>query len=720
MRTFRQLSFSINNDQRCGVYSADVLGWCSMSHSRIQAIRGAIIVLAICATLTNPSLSPSQTQPQDKRSLDSLAILRTPPNPSPEESIPACTAADLDATMQFAEEPEGRYTVAMDYRNISGHPCRLNNPDPMGFVPDKAANGARYELCYDCENRLPNGQYPIVRAFVLNPDNAAHVTYRWKTQATDANKPCIQPEWMHTSVNQDYKQGFLLVSRTLLKPICSPVDVGRYVPVFFAVQAPPLNIDLTADPTPHFPRQQINVSATLEEADESNAKETACPVLLQRTRSAEGRTRWDQFGGPADHSCKANMIENGKRQRAMQFDSGHNSRWDGLGVHTITLLKAIAPDKYGNIVIATSKPLNLRVMDNVSLARQWGPKIKGVAVDVTLDKDTYTLGEDIPLHIAMENFDADVPILGESTIWHPCDAAGVDVRDKCSHPIKKSQGIEFICMGSGPMGLWRYPKKAVVPFESTLRPIGLLPEQPGNYTVSATWSPFAGNDDTCNLCPVPSGLDYQSPYAEVHDTAAFRIIDKNHPQEGFSKVPVEIACADAGDPGFKHVATSFGPYTALKDYATGLKWLHLDLTANQSYLRVTEKLSPGKPLEGWRFATVPEVQQLFARFLGSLESYPTDASLVTKLQLALGGPLEDISNPSNGFQRKGLEGLVDAPCDLSTNGTFKHPVFGLVVDNSINVVTDPRRPAGCSWDNYSSPDQGSFLVQEDPVKTNLH
>jgi hypothetical protein len=46
-----------------------------------------------------------------------------------------------------------------------------------------------------------------------------------------------------------------------------------------------------------------------------------------------------------------------------------------------------------------------------------------------LDKDAYKLGEDVPLHIAVENFDAPVPINATSPVWDPYAAIGVEVRD---------------------------------------------------------------------------------------------------------------------------------------------------------------------------------------------------------------------------------------------------------------------------------------------------
>src|ERR1700728_1599281 len=43
----------------------------------------------------------------------------------------------------------------------------------------------------------------------------------------------------------------------------------------------------------------------------------------------------------------------------------------------------------------------------------WGHELAGVPVGLSVDKLTYALGEDVPLHVAVENASASVPIFGE-------------------------------------------------------------------------------------------------------------------------------------------------------------------------------------------------------------------------------------------------------------------------------------------------------------------
>jgi hypothetical protein len=73
-----------------------------------------------------------------------------------------CTVADFDANVRFANGPGNYYAIIIDKRNISNHPCIFDGPMyGPSFVPHSVPGDRPFALCYDCENRLPNGQYPI-------------------------------------------------------------------------------------------------------------------------------------------------------------------------------------------------------------------------------------------------------------------------------------------------------------------------------------------------------------------------------------------------------------------------------------------------------------------------------------------------------------------------------------------------------------------------------
>jgi hypothetical protein len=187
-----------------------------------------------------------------------------------------------------------------------------------------------------------------------------------------------------------------------------------------------------------------------------------------------------------------------------------------LGDHDVAV-SAVARLRDRQILVNTSANLHWKVTDAASIPRKWGPQVKGVAVDLTLDKDTYELGRDIPLHIAMENFAAEVPIIGDNPIWDP-PAVKVEMRDSCGLRIEPHGGA--IWMGHG--GCGQYLRGEIVLNELTLNEMGLLPDHPGSYTVVAVWSPSTGADMNC-------GMRFYPPYVTVGSApATFRVVDEKH------------------------------------------------------------------------------------------------------------------------------------------------------------------------------------------------
>lgn len=62
------------------------------------------------------------------------------------------------------------------------------------------------------------------------------------------------------------------------------------------------------------------------------------------------------------------------------------------------------------------------------------------------------------------------------------------------------------------------------------------------------------------------------------------------------------------------VNSSFGADTITRDTATGLEWLDVTVTRGLSYGQVTAGMGSGGTYEGWRYATVAELDQLIINF----------------------------------------------------------------------------------------------------------
>jgi hypothetical protein len=170
--------------------------------------------------------------------------------------------------------------------------------------------------------------------------------------------------------------------------------------------------------------------------------------------------------------------------------------------------------------MTTSNAIKLHRVESSALQRTWGTQAKGLAVSLSLDKREYSLGEDIPLRLAVENFSADNNI---STGELPCGAGlTFDVRDSEGRVVESN--ATSICRGLG----WSqgYPKGKVVPVLGlTLSGEGRLPDRVGDYSVTAIWQPFAVEQPQLGALAGRSSTAPLTPFDVARSTpVAFRVV----------------------------------------------------------------------------------------------------------------------------------------------------------------------------------------------------
>jgi hypothetical protein len=198
----------------------------------------------------------------------------------------------------------------------------------------------------------------------------------------------------------------------------------------------------------------------------------------------------------------------------MEFNGGHRSHWVGYGEHRFDLAYVPPPGADERALSARSNTLHLTIADASLIARIWGPQTKGVAADVTLDYDTYAVGQDVSLHVALENFDSDVRVYGPA--GECARFARVEVRRIGGLPFGKlaPKGVS-ICVFSGPLGFVEYPHGKVVARELTLRNLELLPDRPGDYTVAVFWPIYDCQFCTADVTPYAVATSGPRPFRIV-------------------------------------------------------------------------------------------------------------------------------------------------------------------------------------------------------------
>jgi hypothetical protein len=234
----------------------------------------------------------------------------------------------------------------------------------------------------------------------------------------------------------------------------------------------------------------------------------SCPMLLIRLRYPSGWTRIEEAWRK---KCRQEMAATPALGVRIIVEMALEGTELALGDNEVEV-SAVAKLRSRSFLVSSSAKSHWNVADPATIERKWGPRIKGLAVALALDKDTFELGHDIPLHIAMANFEAESSVFGSYPIWDP-PAVGVELRDSCGAPVQPQEGA--IWLGHGLCG--EYQRGKIVPNELSLRDMGFLPKLPGSYTLIAIWRPSSSS-----TCAYP-------PYATVESApVSFRVVDENH------------------------------------------------------------------------------------------------------------------------------------------------------------------------------------------------
>lgn len=425
-----------------------------------------------------------------------------------------CSFADFDSQVHFLNSPGDYYATVVDSRNISNHPCTLDGPGmgsncvPGRIQGDQLANLGYLSSGYECKFSAD----PLI----LYPGQVVRRGLRWRTTRSDRSVSCFQPM---TSGGLNV----LVAAPTLVKKACSNLEVSPYYLVvpsddpLAAGQATnpdqtPL-FNLTSNRNRYYEGEFFTLHVALvQPTTEDLLRQEGCPTVYLRHKSPDGAVRIDQEGPMAFKGCSTFVpgYEPGDWQSGFELDS---RVWTGLGEHTFEVLRLRGSLDDPELHFAISNVLRIKMDDPALIPRKWGRKVKGIAVDITLDKNTFRVGEDVPLHLAVENFHAKSPIYGPDPRYGCVGIVGIEVQDANGHSLQYDNRISEVSLCSGPYsGPRPYPKGKIVPFEQTLRGEGWLPVRPGTYTVVATWTP---SDD-----PSKGNI----PYAIAHDTATIHIV----------------------------------------------------------------------------------------------------------------------------------------------------------------------------------------------------
>ena len=443
------------------------------------------------------------------------AQLNSPNKPSSvlQKLAPTCASADLDISYQFANQADIQQ-VTVTLRNISSRTCTLRSGEGVAF------GGHGHSVwTKECRNCELDGTAKKVPPLEVASGESGQMIVRWKTQPA-AGETCQH-------VGNMNGQAWRIWAVSLFRDVCSVVYEDSYLPVLGNEQKQtfadstdaidrPVKIELTASDETFYSGDSVTLHIRIQDrGDILKSENDSCPLLLVRIRGADGSTILEQESGRCQTTPLANQPGN-----MINLDL-ETLGWGALFApmeHSVQAFAVLDSAHAPMVEMAASNVLHFTIHDPNKIPQTWGPESGGVAISLSLDKATYPIGHDIPLRMAVENFSADVNIISGEL---PCFADfAFELRDSSGHLIRPSG--EEVCTGHG----WysRYPKGSVVPVRGfTLRGLGLLPSEPGKYTLLVTWNAQSENPNPHANAPngSPSSL---TPYVVVRsDLATFNI-----------------------------------------------------------------------------------------------------------------------------------------------------------------------------------------------------
>ena len=413
-----------------------------------------------------------------------------------------CEAEDLDIWYTPPDRRLSHAPMIIHFQNIWTHSCVMFYNPGVEFIKGRLYD--RVDVGLDLQQKKPN--------LILPSNGRAAVTLRFSSSH--------YPQWACRETS-----GLTVFRRTIIRwsdplQICSRVEVAAISPEGFETNETSradggVSLKLTSERTLYYDGERVPLHVRVEgPADLLRVDSRSCVNLVQRSREPGGSTRYDPILQPTSCDASTGEAPGSNRVVEMEFDAGHRSRWNGHGDHRIDLAYVPPPGADEGALFARSNTLHLTIADASLIARSWGPRNKGVSADVTLDYDTYALGQDVSLHVALENFESEVKVYGLADVC--ANVVRVEVRRAGGLPFGRlGPNVARACGGRMPSGLVEYPRGKVVTRELTLRNLRLLPDRPGDYTVAAFWPVY-----DCQSCAADA-----KPYAvATSGPRPFRII----------------------------------------------------------------------------------------------------------------------------------------------------------------------------------------------------
>ena len=443
--------------------------------------------------------------------------------PAPPNAIPLCKPADIDTTFDFAETPKEHQSITIHLRNAAAQSCELRGELSPSFAIDGL--GARIDTCWLCTSGDHSDTEAVKRndSFMLPSQVSAHVTYSWSS----VGDSCQRFAWATIGTEWDGRANFLFQNMHWKPNVCSVMQISGYEldskngEMLTHVRQTALNV--TPPALPIYEDEFAKLTLGLASASTVAGPTGHCPELYAVYNDASGSTRFeailpDGYGALVRNaSDQPNVFISGYSDDLPADLKGYTRVCDAQGKRPTTTVSLPASLKAPIHVVPTPNLKDIRhivwraentsthepvftaadvhfeVLDPDSLPQNWGPEIAGIGVGLSVDRTTFTYGEEIPLHLRWENFSASKK-LGVTECGDP--QPQVEVQDQAHRVIGVASFPDYGCMGHGwgPFAI-EQGKRHREYASLTSSKMGYMTSEgkaliaePGIYYLSAVWS----------------------------------------------------------------------------------------------------------------------------------------------------------------------------------------------------------------------------------------
>ena len=437
------------------------------------------------------------------------------------EPAPLCDSAAIDSTFSFRDQPAGEQTISLHFLNTGNTACRLKEPPNPSFAVDgHSMYVGSCPFCGRDGKSMPMWSQRPENQVVLAPGGTAAIDVNWSS----SGESCQWADWASIFFNwsdgSDFRKftDFLFIPSGWPLHICSPVRSFGYrseadSPTSGGQKAPAILASLPQKMV--YNDERVTLHVVLAKPANSEAPripfKTSCASLYTVRHTDPSGTRLDPLrtvnSFQVDSYTPEQIREDKERtwpswkkdfQRECDIPAGTlsaDAQIEARDLATVTHIEWRTAPIPGKDPVLFTAGTHFTVLDVDTLAPNWGETVQGIRAGLSVDRQKFSVGERVPLHLRWENVNATAS-LGQGECGEPLP--DLEIQDS-KHQALKTLPTYQMCMGHGwgPFAIgngtaqhqFRELTTASLPSPPGVTSIPPIFPGPGVYYLVSVWSP---------------------------------------------------------------------------------------------------------------------------------------------------------------------------------------------------------------------------------------